>query len=300
VRNNCPPEVTVVIPTRNRPEKLLRAVESALSQSLHDLEVIVVDDGATLPVELPPNPRLRCIRLESSQGPAAARNAGLAAARGRFVTFLDDDDSLLPHMAEASLKAIAETDLPSPVAVISGIEVIDGTGAILERRVPPTSVRGQHFSLEPLPAGRSYVTKNTLVVEREVMLSLGGFDTSLAACEWIDLFLRLNPACSLLGLSTVTYRLTRDAGYHFSRDTRKRHRGFRQLIDKHRDLLAAHPEGYADAILGEARMALASGAFLTAMRNIAAAVWIAPCHAITTLTRPMRAIRAIRDLRTSG
>ena len=174
------------------------------------------------------------------------------------------------------------------------------SGSILERRVPPTSFRGQHFSLEPLPAGQSYVTKNTLVVERQLMLSLGGFDASLAACEWIDLFLRLNPVCSLLGLSTITYQLTRDSGYHFSRDTQKRHRGFRLLVDKHRELFIAYPEGYANALLGEARMALASGALTTAMRDMAEAAWIAPRHTILALANPRRAIRAIRDLRKSG
>ena len=294
------PDLTVVIPTRDRPDKVIGAIESALGQLACDVEVIVVDDGPAVPVTIPPHRSIRCVRLDHNQGPAAARNAGLAVAKGRYITFLDDDDRLLPHMAEASLSAIATSDLAPPVAVISGVEVIDGFGQVLERRMPPTHARGEHFSLEPLPPGRSHVTKNTLVVERQSLLALGGFDTTLAACEWIDLFLRLNPECSILGIPTITYQLTRDSGRHFSRDTRKRERGFRQIEAKHRRLLASHPSGHADALLGEARMALATGSFAMAARSVARAVWVAPRHTAGAIASPTRWARSLWNLRNSG
>ena len=294
------PDVTVVIPTRDRPDKVIGAVESALAQVACDVEVIVVDDGPDVPVTIPPHRSIRCVRLDRNQGPAAARNAGLAVARGRYITFLDDDDRLLPHMADVSLSALANSDLASPVAVISGMEVIDRFGEVIERRIPPTHAKGGHFSLEPLPSGRSHVTKNTLVVERQVLLSLGGFDTTLAACEWIDLFLRLNPECSVLGIPDITYRLTRGSGRHFSRDTRKRERGFRQLEAKHGRLFAAYPAGHAAALLGEARMALAAGSFAMAARSVGRALWVAPRHTAAAIASPTRWGRSLWNLQNSG
>ena len=137
------PRLSVVIPTRNRHAVLGGAVESALNQSLPGVEVIVVDDASSPPVELPGHPRLRVLRLEEWGGLSAARNAGATAAAGRWVTFLDDDNRLLPDMAERSLAALAESGLPPPVAVVSAVEMVGEGGRVLDRRIPATHPRGR-------------------------------------------------------------------------------------------------------------------------------------------------------------
>lgn len=294
------PDLSIVIPTHNRPDTLMRAVESALDQLECDVEVVVVDDGSSPPVVLPEHRCLRCLRLEGPQGAAAARNAGLAAALGRYITFLDDDDCLLPHMASVSIAAISHSVLPAPVAVISGVAVVSPSGDVLERRFPPSHRRGQHFSLEPLPPGRSHVTKNTLVVDRTILLALGGFDGSLETCILIDLFLRLNAVCSIAGISAITYQLSRDRGRHLSRDVAKRMRGIKQLERKHRQLLAAHPAGHADALLGEARLALAAGSIPAAARHVYRAFGVAPRHVAGRVLDLPRWFRSLRHLPSSG
>lgn len=290
----------MVIPTRNRPETLAVAVESAIRQKPDRIEVIVVDDGGEIPANVISHPAVRSIRLEKKSGPAAARNAGLAVANGKWVTFLDDDDQLLPGMLDRCLQAVADSNLPPPVAVISGIEVVDEHGKVLEHRLPPSHPRGEHFSLEPLQPGRSHVTKNTLFAERERLLSIGGFDPNLAACEWIDLFFRLNEVCSILGLQTMGYRMTRGPATRFSRNHTARKLGFRQLEEKHHGLLQTHPRGHADALLGEARMSLAAGFKLAAAAHLFCALNIAPRHTIQTTFNPARVLRLLFSLRASG
>ena len=76
------PLYSIVIPTHNRPDFLVRAIGSALAQTLPDVEVIVVDDGSQPPAVAPTDHRVRLIRLDENRGNAAARNAGLATARG--------------------------------------------------------------------------------------------------------------------------------------------------------------------------------------------------------------------------
>jgi glycosyltransferase involved in cell wall biosynthesis len=71
---------------------LMRAVRSVLDQTMTDWELIVVDDGTHVRANPPSDPRIRLIRNGKNRGPAVARNVGLDAAGGRFVTFLDDDD----------------------------------------------------------------------------------------------------------------------------------------------------------------------------------------------------------------
>ena len=93
--------VTVVIPTRNRPELAAKAVESALRQTYPSLEVIVVMDGPDPETLNRLNrlhePRLQVIALPSSVGGAEARNIGVRSARGDWIAFLDDDDEWLPE-----------------------------------------------------------------------------------------------------------------------------------------------------------------------------------------------------------
>lgn len=294
-----PLQLSVVVPAKDRPGTVGRAVEAALAQTVRDLEVIVVDDGSSPPLELAPRERLRVIRRERSGGPSAARNAGLAAARGRFVTFIDDDNRHLPHFAEASLRAIAESALPAPVAALSGIEIVRG-GRVVETRLPPTHPRGEHFSLEQPPPGRSHMTKGTLVVETEVLRSIGGFDESLRSREQADLFYRLNPVCSIVGIDTVAYRVDRDPGERLSRDPAALVDGVERLIEKHRPLMEDHPRGYADLLLGHARMSIVAGPRRAVVPSIARAFRIAPRHTAGVLLDPRRMGRAAVTLRTSG
>ncbi|WP_310461914.1 glycosyltransferase family 2 protein [Sphaerotilus sp.] len=93
------PEVSIVLPTFNRVDVIGRAVSSVLRQSFPDWELIVVDDGSTDSTRARLDgldPRIRYIE-QPNQGVYAARNTGLKAVRGRFVTFLDSDDEWLPH-----------------------------------------------------------------------------------------------------------------------------------------------------------------------------------------------------------
>src|SRR5688572_26204040 len=102
------PLFSVVIPTYARPEFLRLALQSVLAQTVQDFEALVVDDGAPGTVQLPNDRRLRLVRRSSNGGPAAARNTGLALARGQYVTFLDDDDLFTPDRLEIGLHGVRE------------------------------------------------------------------------------------------------------------------------------------------------------------------------------------------------
>jgi len=234
-----PVDVTVVVPTHNRPALLPRAVASALAQDgAVRVEVLVVDDGSTPPAAVPDDPRVRLLRLDPNRGGSAARNAGLAAAAGRWVTWLDDDDELLPGMLEACLTALSGSDLPAPVAAVAGLEVVDVRSGTIERRRPPSLPRGRCWNLEPAQPGRSFQVKQSLVIEREVMLALGGFDEAFRARVHSELFLRLNPACSILGVDRPGYRFYRHDEGSVTGDMTLRAATLEALIEKHRPVLS--------------------------------------------------------------
>jgi len=101
--------VTVVIPTRNRPDMVTRAVESALAQTYAPLEVIVIIDGPDPATEerlaALADPRLVVIPLQKNRGAAGARNLGVERARGAWIAFLDDDDEWMPGKIAVQMAA---------------------------------------------------------------------------------------------------------------------------------------------------------------------------------------------------
>lgn len=116
-------QVSVVIPTRNRPALVRRAVASALSQTFNEIEVIVVVDGPDEPtvaaVREINDSRLKCLELPVNVGGADARNAGVRAARGEWIAFLDDDDEWLPEKLARQME-VAST-LPGQYPVVTSL-----------------------------------------------------------------------------------------------------------------------------------------------------------------------------------
>jgi glycosyltransferase involved in cell wall biosynthesis len=117
------PLVTAVIPTRNRPELVTRAVRSVLAQTYPHIEVVVVVDGpdAFTTDELAKfsdghdDNRVRVITLPKSAGGAAARNAGVEAAHGEWIALLDDDDEWLPNKIELQMQCASNSRFPYPI-----------------------------------------------------------------------------------------------------------------------------------------------------------------------------------------
>lgn len=134
------PEVSVVIPTRNRPELVLRAVRSALAQSVQNIEVVVVIDGPDRrtadALAAIGDPRVRVIELAEPAGAPHARNVGAAAARGRFTALLDDDDEWLPTKLAAQLDLARGARVRWPIVVSRLVNRTPRADLVVPRRLP--------------------------------------------------------------------------------------------------------------------------------------------------------------------
>jgi glycosyltransferase involved in cell wall biosynthesis len=111
--------VSIIIPTYRRLHDLRLAVASALAQTYTNIEVIVVADGPDPEVRAALSgldARLHYLELDTNRGPAAARNTGVRASRGEWLTFLDDDDTVLPEKVAA---CFAMADSARPLRMIS-------------------------------------------------------------------------------------------------------------------------------------------------------------------------------------
>lgn len=134
------PLFSVIIPTYGRPEFLAEAIDSVLVQTVDDLECIVVDDASPEPVEIPVDERVRLVRRTENGGPGAARNSGIKQARGKYITFLDDDDLYAPARLEMATRGLSR----SPIAICWSRYQHEATGSNrrLEGNVHDTILNG--------------------------------------------------------------------------------------------------------------------------------------------------------------
>jgi len=196
---NPAPLVSVIIPTRNRAALLIEAMRSVLEQDYPAIELIVVDDGsrdATREIlAAEKDQRLRVLHTSGAIGPAAARNYGLAAARGEFVTGLDDDDWMLPGRIAALVAGYQP-----PAAFVCSRWIQEQAG---QRRV--YGARPGPVTLEMLLHGN--VVGNQILAPAAHLGAVGGYDTTLPASEdydlWTRLVLRFGPAIGIATPSLV-------------------------------------------------------------------------------------------------
>jgi glycosyltransferase involved in cell wall biosynthesis len=168
--------VTAVIPTAGRSRLVVRAVESALAQTVRDIEVLVVLDGPDLAtakaLETIRDPRLRRVERPRRGGSGAARNSGVRAATTRWIAFLDDDDTWMPDKLAVQLAAAESSGLDRPI--VSGrVAVDDGSGGarVWPRRFPRRGESLGDYMLvrRALFWGEALVHTSTLLAERELL-----------------------------------------------------------------------------------------------------------------------------------
>ena len=186
------PEVTVVIPTRDRRSLLLRTLRSALAQDGVTFEVVVVDDGSAdgtpAAVEALGDDRIRLVRHEGPRGVAGARNAGIAAASGEWVAFLDDDDLWSPRKLRAQLAVAAERS--ADFTYTDAVFVTADLEPLMEREAPAVAELHERIPLaNPIAAGGS-----SIVVRAELARAVGGFDEQLEQLTDWDMWWRLAEA----------------------------------------------------------------------------------------------------------
>ncbi|WIV67429.1 glycosyltransferase family 2 protein [Natrialbaceae archaeon AArc-T1-2] len=184
--------VSVVIPTYNRAATLPRAIDSALQQTVDDLEVIVVDDGSTdeteAVLETYDDPRVRPIVHATNRGANVARNTGIEHAHGEYVAFLDSDDEWHPAKLERQLAALegrsddwvgVYCDSAHELSGTSGTVRSVAASVLARGDAEPTREGGDELVGEVLADNVQPGAGSTLLVRTSVAREAGGFDETL-------------------------------------------------------------------------------------------------------------------------
>jgi len=183
------PVVSVVIPTFNRADRLVRAVESVLEQTLQPLEVLVVDDGSndrTREVIEGFAPRVRYLAHRWNLGVSSARNTGIRNSGGELLAFLDSDDWW--HKEKLALQADFFMRHPeAPVCQTEEIWIRKGC-----RVNPKKGHKKPSGDIFAQALRRCLVSPSAVMLRRSMLEEVGLFDETLPACEDYDLWLRVS------------------------------------------------------------------------------------------------------------
>ena len=217
-RRSTAPSVTVLMPTHNASRFIREALESLFAQSRPPDEIVVVDDGSTDDTFDRISPYLPRIiyHREQRRGVAGARNAAMALSSGDLIAFLDADDWYLPdHLSHLTQRLVGHAELG---LVVCGWRRVDQEGKALADVEPwhwvPRLDMNAWLLWKPVFPG-------AMMVRREWLQSIGGFDESLDISSDVDLMLRLALAgCQADWVREVSVCYRQHAA-NWSRDTAK-------------------------------------------------------------------------------
>jgi glycosyltransferase involved in cell wall biosynthesis len=219
------PFISVVIPTYNRAQRTIAAIESVLAQTYPNREIIVIDDGSTdgsseaiqrfLSQRTNHNDQAQQIHYfnQANQGPSAARNGGIERARGEYIAFLDSDDVWLPEKLEWQVRAIEQFKNECG-ACFTDAQLVEDSG----EEASTFRSWGRHYEqitgVEPEAVrllARSFCGfwVSTLLVRTELIERVGGFDPAVLYAEDRDFYFRLSLVTSLAYVNRLLVRADR-------------------------------------------------------------------------------------------
>jgi glycosyltransferase involved in cell wall biosynthesis len=233
--------VSIIIPTCDRPDRLVRALDSVAAQTYADLEAVVVNDGsASLRAQLQAHPLGARIRLIEDgggrRGVSAARNTGLRAATGEYIAYLDDDDRYLPDHVAALVQTLDAADAMVAYADAARVTVRNGT-----------EIRDVPYARDPDPGQllvANHIPMLCLMHRRACLEAVPGFDAGLHTHEDWDFMLRLSARYPFVRCARVTAEFYREYGADHA------------TVSRRPEFLASLEDIYRRYPLPESRLAL--------------------------------------------
>lgn len=224
-----PPRVSVILPSKDRPDFLRRSVRTALDQVDVEVEVIVVDDGSEEPAVdgLDADPRLRVLRVAPSRGVANARNVGVAAASHEWIAFLDDDDIWSPAKLATQIAAMSAQGRrwshSGTVRLTAELELTEVTSP------------DQDFATYPsILQVNGVATPSAVVIERTLLEESGGFDPAFSTMADWDLWIRVARIAPALAIDAPLVGYVIHEGSMHRQNTRSLFRELRAIKRKYR------------------------------------------------------------------
>jgi len=202
------PLVSVIVPTFNRPDMLAIALKSILAQTFQDFEILVVNDAGEdvrAVVDGFASPKIRYLCHEANKGLAASRNTGIRAARGKYIAYLDDDDSFYPDHLETLVTALEGKNLDVAYTdAYKDVQQKQGDRYVTVRRETPYSYE---FDYDKILI-QNFIPVLCIMHRRACLEKSGLFDETLLRHEDWDLWIRMSRHFTFTHIPKLTCEFT--------------------------------------------------------------------------------------------
>ncbi|AGF79905.1 glycosyl transferase [Desulfocapsa sulfexigens DSM 10523] len=206
---NTDNRVSVIIPTYNRAHSIVRSIESVLSQTYSNFEIIVIDDGSIDRTKEVLRPYMSKIiyLYQENKGASAARNAGVKIAKGEWIAFLDSDDCWLPEKLHRQIMIIhkSKTELGCVICNMGFYpQVGKNTNSFQNACFTPKPPQGLCWNMSSILLTRFIMFNQGAIIKKNIFNKAGGYDERLKILEDYDIALKLSFLCNV-GYETTPF-----------------------------------------------------------------------------------------------
>jgi len=307
------PAVSIIVPTFNRLRFLRKTLASVFEQTFEDWELLIADDGSegetrAFLQSIDDPPRIRVLWLPHSGKPAAARNAALREAKGEYVAFLDSDDLWTPNKLQIQIASLRRGG--GDRWGYTRFVLVDESGNPTDwQRSRSWPVPGG-WIFDTLVKSETVIAVPSVVVSRELLERVGGFDEDLVMCEDYDLWLRLAAQSEVDAIDEPCTLVTRHSEHSGSEiiSFQDCARVFQKVLNLRgtEHLHSILREKLAEVSYGLARSHAVCGNRISAVRTLASSArhcwryprwWLGALRAAAWAVAPQTAVRAARRYR---
>jgi glycosyltransferase involved in cell wall biosynthesis len=257
-------KISVVIPTYKRIERLKKAIQSVLNQSVQDFEIIVsndsIEDSSALEslIKQFGDDRIKLINNFRQKGGCGARNSGILTAQGEYIAFLDDDDFFYPDALAMHMEAFNNNDAVMVVGECKLIDEIFGDDKVVARN-------SQILKFDVLVNGYCPASTSMVVVKKEALIQVGLFDETLPSYQDYDMWLKISGVGLIQEHAGLVTGFVQHEGDRTSINIEKRLNGLRLLVKKWSNAIAKvrPPEDFEKQFTADAYFKM--GTLLTSM-----------------------------------
>jgi glycosyltransferase involved in cell wall biosynthesis len=229
--NQSLPLVSAIIPTRNRPQMLIRAVKSVFQQTYPNIELIIVDDKSEYDVEFFIQKEMgfrscRVLKNIRNTGASGARNTGFYESRGEYIGFLDNDDEWMPQKIEKQVEALQNSD--SRVGIVCTHDIIY-CGRTMRTRC--RKLEGNVYT--ELCKNHTAGNTSSPLIRRSVLEDIGLFDEYLPAAQDTDLWIRISKYYEFVTIEEPLVLIHHHDSDRITSNRRRQIHGAYALLSKH-------------------------------------------------------------------